>query len=122
MFWTRPTCPACGFEGPHFMYLPHGRWPFGVLLQDRESLALRVVVVPNGREALRVLDGVPEPDADRVWAAHVVGIADPPPAPTARVVSVTEFMDAAVQSEPTPAGLLCPGCRSPLHWQATGIS
>lgn len=122
MFWTRPTCPACGFEGPQFMYLMHGSWAFGVLVQDRESLALRVVVVPNGREALRVLDGVPEADGERVWAAHVAGIADPPLAPTERVVSISEFMDAAVQSEPTAAELLCPGCRSPLRWQATGIS
>ena len=56
VFWTRPTCPACGYEGPQFMYLPHGSWSFHVLAQDRESLALRVIVVPNGQEALRVLD------------------------------------------------------------------
>jgi hypothetical protein len=104
------------------MYLPHGSWGFGVLVQDRQTLGLRVVVVPNGREALRVLDGVAEANADRVWAARVAEIADPPLAPTEWVVPIGEFMGAAVQSEPTAAELLCPACRSPLFWQATGIS
>lgn len=122
MFWTRPTCPACGYEGPQFMYLPHGSWSFDVLVQDQQSLALRVVVVPNGREAQRVLDGVPKSDEDRVWAGRVAEIADTPLAPTERVVPISEFMEAAVQAQPTTAELPCPGCRSPLHWQATGIS
>ena len=78
--------------------------------------------IANGREALRVLDDVPEADGERVWATHVAGIADPKLTATERVVAISEFMDAAVHSKPTAAGLLCPGCRSPLHWQFTGIS
>lgn len=70
MFWTRPTCPVCGYEGPHFMYLPHGSWPFGVLVRDTSSLALRVVVVPNGREAAPVLDAAAGDDADPAWTAY----------------------------------------------------
>jgi hypothetical protein len=81
-----------------------------------------VVVVPNGQEALRVLDGVPEEDGDRVWAARVAEIADPPLASTERVVPISEFMGAAIKPEPTAAELPCPACRSPLYWQATGIS
>ena len=122
MFWTQPNCPACGYEGPHFMYLPHGSWSFHVLVQDQQSLTLRVVVIPNGGEALRVLDAVPESARDRVWAARVAEIADPPLALSERVVPIGEFMQSAVQPQPTPSTLLCPHCQSPLYWQATGIS
>jgi hypothetical protein len=122
VFWTRPTCPACGYAGPPFMYLPHGSWSFHVLVQDRHSLALRVVEIPNGGEVLRALDDVPEPDRDRVWAARVAELAGPLLGPTERIVPTSELMEAAVQPVPTAAGLCCPGCRSRLYWQATGIS
>jgi hypothetical protein len=122
MFWTQPNCPACGFKGPNFMYMMHGSWSFDVLVQDRVSFALRIICVPNGEEALRVLEGVTESAGDRVWAEHVATIADPPLAPTERVVPISEFMGAAVKSQPTAAELPCPSCRMPLHWHFTGIS
>ena len=49
-------------------------------------------------------------------------VADPLLAPTERVAPIGEFMNAAVQMEPTPAELPCPRCRSLLYWRATGIS
>lgn len=122
MFWTQPTCPACGYEGPQFMYLPHGNWEFHALIQDRQTLALRTVAIPNGCESLRFLDDLPEVERDRAWARRVTEIADPPLSLHERVVPIGEFMDAAVQRKPTAAELPCPKCRSPLYWQHCGIS
>lgn len=120
MFWTKPSCPACGYEGPDFMFLPHFGMSFSVLVQDRESLALRVVEIPD--EALKNLGVLPEGEANQVWLQRVSELADPPLQATERVVPAREFMDAAVQSQPTPAEIPCPGCRAPLHWLGTGIS
>ena len=122
MFWTQPNCPRCGFEGPDFMYLSHFDWPFGVLVQDRESFRLRVVEVPDGDAALRLLDGVPAAEPESVWAAIVAGIADPPLTPTERVVPVREFFGLALGPVPMAGEFLCPECRSPLYWRGTGIS
>lgn len=115
--WTQPSCPACGYQGPDFMYLPPGDQPCAVLVQDQRSLSLRVITCPNVRDA----DPLPEAEAIRAWAQRVAVFADPPLAPTERVVSIAEYMAAAIHTEPTGAELPCPSCRSHLYWHCTGL-
>lgn len=47
MFWGQPYCKGCGYLGPNFMWSWHHWWGVGVLAQDRNSLGLRVIDVPD---------------------------------------------------------------------------
>ena len=123
MFHGQPVCRACGYEGPDHMWMTHGGG-YGVLVQNRDTLGLRVALVTSPgaavRESLRLL---PEAEAEALWAGHLARVADPPLGSAERVVLDSEVYGVALRGEPdAPTRLPCPQCGVPLTWRYTGIS
>ena len=70
MFHGQPYCGTCDYEGPDFMWTWHFDRGLGVLVQNRESLELRVVQVPDDEVFYR---GARQADkkADQAVTAYV---------------------------------------------------
>jgi hypothetical protein len=47
VLWGQLFCQKCGYEGSDFMWMWHHYMSFDVLLQDVQSLALRVLTIPD---------------------------------------------------------------------------
>jgi hypothetical protein len=116
MFWGQPFCKSCGYQGDDFMWSYHFFRSFGVLLQDRETLALRVVEIPDNDVFYR-RSGEGRTEATE---AYVAGIVARKMIPTERRVAVSEFVTTYEGEELT--SLPCPNCRALLFWRVTGIT
>jgi hypothetical protein len=124
MLWGRPICRSCGYQGPDHMWMTHGQG-FGVLIQDRQTYALRVSWVPDlPDEQIETLRTLSESEGEQAYIQYVASCADPPLSPTERVVLRSESIGAVMNhdSRSGPTQLPCPQCRSRLDWEHTGIS
>ncbi len=123
MFHGQPYCGACGYEGPDFMWTWHHNWGFGALVQDGESLELRVVQVPDHAVFCR-RDGRTNAEAEQEIAAYVASVVAEQLRPGERHVPREEFSPFAGENgkERPATDLPCPRCRSWLLWRETGIS
>jgi len=120
MFWGQPYCPSCGYTGPDFMWTWHFGRGLHLLLQDQESLALRVVEVPDD-DAFYPADGQSQEARVQASDAYVKSVLAREMRPTERRVAAErirrwEFEDHGQMD------LSCPGCRAMLSWRGTGIS
>jgi hypothetical protein len=122
MFHGQPYCKVCGYEGPDFMWMWHHGMGFGVLVQDRETLALRVVEIPD-HEVFYRRGGRLENEVNQASEAHVASVVAQELRPTERRVPLAEFIEFVAQrAESGQTELPCPQCRSLLYWRHTGIS
>jgi hypothetical protein len=118
MFWGQPVCPTCGYEGPNFMWSYHHNMGAGVLIQDRESLALRVAWVEDRPDLARA----GEDEAGAAWENHAREIASRQLRPNERLVPPGEFLTSDSGYPESATDLPCPVCRATLLWRHTGIS
>ena len=122
MFHGQPYCKECGYEGPDFMWMWHHFWGFRALVQDRASLELRTVDVPDN-EAFYRREGRSEEERRRDRDAYVAAVIDSQLRPGERHVPPDKFARFAPEDEEQPAtDLPCPRCRALLLWRHTGIS
>src|SRR5262249_5787154 len=122
MFHGQPYCETCGYEGPDFMWMWHHCWGFDALLQDRESLELRVIKVPD-KEGFYRRGGRTKAEAEREKTAYVESVVARHLLPGERHVPPAEFARFAPEGgEQQPTDLACPNRRTLLLWRHTGIS
>ncbi len=123
MFHGQPVCRACGYEGPDHMWMTHGGG-YGVLVQNRDTLGLRVAFVTSpGADVRESLRPLPEVEGEAAWARHLARVADPPLGSSERVVLHSEVYDLAFRGDAdAPTRLPCPQCGLCLTWRYTGIS
>jgi hypothetical protein len=119
MFHGQPFCKACGYQGPDFMWMYHQRMGMGVLIQNRDSLALRVCWVDDQPAHS---PNKTEDEAGAAWENHARETASRDLAATERIVPVTEFARFDQGDSPGTTDLPCPECRAMLRWRHTGIS
>lgn len=117
MMHGQPFCPACGHQGPDFMWSWHPRMGVGVLVQDLVSRALRVVEVQD--DGTFSAHAMCEEEANTPTANRVLELAGGQLAPTERIVPVAEFV--RLDGDPL-TDLPCQTCRGRLAWRNTGIS
>jgi hypothetical protein len=122
MFHGQPYCEKCGYEGPDFMWMWHHMWGFRALVQDRASLQLRTVEVPDNEVFYRRA-GQPEAERECERDAYMAAMIAGQLRPGERHVPPAEFARFAPEGEEQPAtDLPCPRCGSLLLWRPTGIS
>lgn len=122
MFHGQPYCETCGYEGPDFMWMWHHYGGFDALLQDRDSLELRVIKMPDN-EAFYRREGQSKAETEREKVAYVESIVSGQLRPGERHVPPGEFVRFAPEGgEQAPTDLPCPRCRPLLLWRHTGIS
>lgn len=122
MFHGQPYCDACGYEGPDFMWMFHHGWGFRALVQDRETLELRTVEVPDNEVFHRRGD---ESEGERHFEQelYVAAVIARQLRAGERHVPPEEFAPFTSEGEERRATELpCPRCRATLLWQDTGIS
>src|SRR5437764_10670756 len=120
MFWGQPYCSSCGHVGPDLMWMWHHGIGLDVLVQDRESLALRVIEIADDPVFYRAEGQSPEQRA-RASKEHVDSIV----ARHIRPGEMRIFEDEIRRWEFEDHGrttISCPGCRQILSWRGTGIS
>jgi len=120
MFHGQLYCKTCGFEGPDFMWMWHFGMGLGVLLQDRDTLALRVVWIPDDEPFCRA-ERQTQGDRARTSAAYVDSVVAREIRPTERRVLEDEIRRWEFEDHGRTA-VRCPGCREMLSWRGTGIS
>ena len=122
MFHGQPYCERCEYEGPNFMWMPHGRWGYGALVQDLTTLELRVVMV-HDNEVFHRGRGRDTPEQEKACEQYIDGVIGGQLRPGERRVFNGEFVSAALAGDPKTATLLpCPRCKELLFWRLTGIS
>jgi hypothetical protein len=122
MFHGQPYCKECGYEAPDFMWMWHHVWGFRALVQDRASLELRTVEVPDNEVFYR-REGRSEEERQRERDAYIAAVIDDQLRPGERHVPSDEFARFASEGgEPTATDLPCPRCGALLLWRHTGIS
>jgi hypothetical protein len=120
MFWGQPYCQSCGYTGPDFMWMWHIGRGLHVLLQDQESLALRVVEVPDD-DAFWPADGQSQEARRQAADAYVESVLTGEQKPTERRVPAEHIWRWEFEDHGR-TDLSCPGCRAMLCWRGTGIS
>jgi hypothetical protein len=102
------------------MWTWHHGIGLGVLLQDRESLALRVVEVPD-HDAFYKADGQSEEDRSRAADTYVDSVVVLEVKDTERRVSGGEIWRWEFEDHGR-TDIRCPDCRQMLSWRGTGVS
>ena len=122
MWHGQPYCEKCGYEGPDFMWSWHHCWGCCALLQDRESLELRVIKVPDN-QVFYPRKGRTETEAECERTAYLESVVAGQLRAGERRVPPSEFARfASAGGEQLPTDLPCPRCRTLLRWRPTGIS
>ena len=103
------------------MWMWHHNMGYGVLLQDVQSLTLRVLPIPDderfyrqGNESEEVVNKRSEELVSQFVAQSLQ--------PRERRVPLSEFVHFEDWDERRPTLLPCPQCRTILSWRNTGIS
>lgn len=102
------------------MWMWHHWFGFGVLLQDRETHALRVVDIPDD-ECFYYRDGLTEAEVDLATERYVTAAVTAELRSTERRVPLAESIRMEGE-DAEPTSLPCPECGSLLYWRHTGIS
>ena len=120
MFSGQPYCESCGYEGPNFTWMWHHSWGFEALVQHRESLALRVVPVPDD-PVFDYREG--RNPGEKTREDYVTSVVRSQLRPGERHVLPAEFARFAGDGEEQRAtDLPSPRCGALLLWRHTGIS
>src|SRR5262249_19388156 len=126
VFCGQPFCKACGYEGPDFMWSYHPLRGFYALVQNQETLGLRVIEVPDNEVYYR-REGVTAAQRERDKASYVDSIVTSELQTGERHVPISEFTRdnpfiEARWDEERVISLPCPRCRTMLIWRNTGIA
>lgn len=120
MFWGKPICEHCDYQGPDLMWMWHHGIGLHVLVQDRASHELRAVEIDDGPQFYRN-EGESEEDRQARSAEHVNGIMMSKTGKNEQTIDQSRIAHWEFESHGT-TDILCPRCGELLKWQGTGIS
>src|SRR5688572_26595842 len=115
MFWGHLQCDECAYCTENFMFGPHwNSWTHGVLIQNTQSLALRVFWIPLDKTADdRRFET--EEAAERSFEAFTSAAIARELRPDEKHIAIADFVGREGASS-----VPCPNCRRLLTWHQTG--
>lgn len=117
MFIGYLHCARCAYRTDTFLCLyHHWRGGYGVPVQDQETLAIRLVHVPDDPVFYTDDSGLSEADAEKAIEDYVASVLAGGTSRGEKAIPVVDLLFGKPVEAP------CPDCRAPLAWCHTGIT